>query len=117
PELLNIDYQTVKNLIRNRAKALIHLDPNPFHSLNAWAYKLRENGWHVQEQFNEQTGFISFCFFSPWQKQQLLAHRSDIICLDSTHNMTNNFPKDFGDIKLSLYTIVVRSPVMGKGVP
>ncbi|KAH9806774.1 hypothetical protein DFH28DRAFT_919330 [Melampsora americana] len=117
PELVNIDYQTVQNMIHKQADKLIHLDPNPYQSLQAWGKKLRENGWHVKDSYLEDNGFISFCFFSPWQKDQLKSYGGDIVCLDSTHNTTNNFRKDFSDIKLSLFTIVIRSPVTGKGVP
>ncbi|KAH9823468.1 hypothetical protein DFH28DRAFT_881201 [Melampsora americana] len=117
PELLNIDYQTVKNMIRKRQHDLVHLDTNAYLSLQAWGKKLREEGWHVRDCFDKDARFISFGFFSPWQKEQLRSHGGDIVCLDSTHNTTNNFPKDFGNLKLSLYTIVIRSPVTGKGVP
>ncbi|KAH9807717.1 hypothetical protein DFH28DRAFT_913167 [Melampsora americana] len=117
PELVNIDYQTVQNMIRKQADRLVHLDPNPYRSLQAWGKKLLENGWFVKDCFLEDKGLISFCFFSPWQKEQLQSYGGDIVCLDSTHNTTNNFRKDFSDIKLSLFTVVIRSPVTGKGVP
>ncbi|KAH9821488.1 hypothetical protein DFH28DRAFT_858282, partial [Melampsora americana] len=47
PELLNIDYQTVKNMIRKRQHKLVHLDTNAYLSLQAWGKKLRDEGWHV----------------------------------------------------------------------
>ncbi|KAH9816123.1 hypothetical protein DFH28DRAFT_891842 [Melampsora americana] len=117
PKLVNINYQTVQNMVHKQADKLIHLDPNPYRSLQAWGQKLREGGWHVRDRFLEHDGWISFCFFSPWQKEQLHAYGGDIVCLDSTHNTTNNFQKDFSNLKLSLFTIVIRSPVTGKGVP
>lgn len=109
-------YQTVANAVRKRLATLSHLHSNPFYSLRAWAQKLKNKGWNVRLVIPDNGLSISFCFFSKWQKERLTRYGQDIICLDLTHNTTNNFGH-FVDLKLSLFTFVVRSPVTGKGLP
>lgn len=116
PVTLLVTYQVIANLVRRRMAALSHLDRNPFFSLCAWGKKLVSQGWHVRSLIPDNGSEISFCFFSPWQKDQFTRFGHDLVCLDSTHNTTSNFPH-FLDLKLSLFTFLILSPVTGKGTP
>lgn len=117
PESLKVDYQHVANLIRAQAQQLTRLDSDSFQSLRKWARKLQADGWNVLSDIKrEPKAEVFLCFFSPWQQQQLQFYGKDLVCLDSTHNTTKNFPHTL-DIKLSLFTFVVRSPVTGRGIP
>lgn len=57
-----------------------------------------------------------FTFMSPWQLQQVQSHRQDILCIDSTRNMTTNFP-NLESIVLLMLTVPIQQPNTGGGLP
>jgi hypothetical protein len=91
-------------------------NPDPFISINLWHENLQAQGWNSYlHALNDSPDFV-FAFQSPWQKEQLLNHGWGMLMLDSTHKSANNRSLSNG-CKFSLYTFVIRDPIVGKGLP
>lgn len=114
---MKADYQTFKNLMQKVTNQHQRLDCDIVTSLRKWATKLKDMGWHVMS--NIQTTpkpKIVFAFFLPWQKEQIRLHGGDLLCIDSTHNATKIVPT-LGVKKLSTFTLLLRQPDTGRGLP
>ncbi|KAA1110175.1 hypothetical protein PGT21_013159 [Puccinia graminis f. sp. tritici] len=111
-----IKYDHVRNLIRTRMGVLAKRNPNPFISINLWHQNLQMQGWNTYLHASHDSPEFVFAFQSPWQKQQLLNHGWGMLMLDSTHNSVDNRSLSKGR-KFSLYTFVIRDPIVGKGLP
>lgn len=93
PEAFRLSYQDVQNTIQKTATHLSELDSNILKSLSKWAVKLRGLAWTFHHQILQKpTLKVIFIFMSAWQKEQLRLYGQDMVCIDSTHNTTPNFP-------------------------
>lgn len=93
------------------------LDTDVVTSLKKWVNKLEALGWQVMSEIkNTPEPKVVIAFSSPWQKEQLRMHGNDLMCIDSTHNATKIIP-DFGVKKLSTFTLLLRQPDTGRGLP
>ncbi|KAI7943173.1 hypothetical protein MJO29_013017 [Puccinia striiformis f. sp. tritici] len=95
---------------------------NVFKSLIMWNNQL------IQEDYNtflpiktDEAGYI-FVFQSNWQKNMLIKYGGSMLMLNATHNTVSNY--GFGSKKdkenkqkISLYTFLIRDPIIGKGLP
>jgi len=90
-------------------------DPSPFLSLSKWGVELVRRLWNVHVDVQDSETFL-FAFQSPWQRRMLLEHGSNMIMIDATHNSVNNYFLSDGS-KCNLFTIMIRDPYVGKGVP
>lgn len=117
PEAFKADYQLVKNLMKKISDSHQRLDPNVIHSMKKWVAKLQAMGWHVMSQIHvTPQPKVVVAFFSPWQKGQIEAHGRDLLCIDSTHNATKII-LELGTKKLSTFTLLLRQPDTGHGLP
>lgn len=117
PEAFRLSYQDVQNTIQKTATNLSELDNNVFKSSSKWADKLRGLGWIFHEQIQQKPNLkFILVFMSAWQKEQLRLYRRDLVCIDSTHNTTSNFPS-VGSNKVSTFTLLIRHPDTGRGLP
>jgi hypothetical protein len=91
-------------------------NPDPFVSIKLWHNNLQSQGWNTYLNDSHDSPEFIFAFQSPWQKQQLLDHAWGMLMLDSTHNSVDNRSLSKGR-KFSLYTFVIRDPIVGKGLP
>ncbi|KAA1115313.1 hypothetical protein PGT21_035121 [Puccinia graminis f. sp. tritici] len=108
-------YDRVRYLILTRRVSLARRDPNPFQSLALWAQELQAKSWNCLSDTADSEQFL-FAFQSPWQQRMLREHGSSMIMLDSTHKSVTNYFLSDGR-KISLYSVLIRDPIVGKGVP
>lgn len=93
------------------------LDNDVLTSIKKWVVKLQAMQWHVFPQVTTKPEpKVVVGFFSPWQKHQLRLHGTDLLCIDSTHNATKILP-ELGVKKLSTFTVLLRQPNTGRGLP
>lgn len=93
------------------------LDNDVLTSIKKWVAKLEAMQWHVLSHVTmKPEPKVLVAFFSPWQKHQMSLHGSDLLCIDSTHNTTKIIP-EFGTKKLSTFTVLLRQPDTGRGLP
>ncbi|KAI7938130.1 hypothetical protein MJO28_015050, partial [Puccinia striiformis f. sp. tritici] len=118
PEASRDMYDKVRYLIRKRIKVLSIRASNVFESIVLWNTQLIQAGWYTYLPFPDNPASINYlyAFQSPWQRKMLLSHGQSLMMLDSTHNSVSNYCFHDGR-KVSLYTIVIRDPVTGKGLP
>ncbi|EFP77133.2 uncharacterized protein PGTG_03089 [Puccinia graminis f. sp. tritici CRL 75-36-700-3] len=116
PEGKYIKYDHVRHLIRTRMGVLAQRNPDPFISITLWHQNLQQQGWNTYLPASHDASDFTFAFQSPWQRQQLLDHGWGMLMLDSTHNSVDNRSLSCGR-KFSLYTFVIRDPIVGKGHP
>jgi hypothetical protein len=83
-------------------------------SLGIWAQVLTHHGWNTQVNLQDNEQFL-LAFQSSWQNM-MLTHGSSMLMLDATHNSTNNYFLSDGQ-KISLWTFMIRDPIVGKGLP
>ncbi|KAK4694806.1 hypothetical protein P7C70_g8674, partial [Phenoliferia sp. Uapishka_3] len=119
PEAFRVGWQEAYNVIRKRLRDLSRLAPDGWESLVRWKAKLEGEGWDVllkADVFDDdpERKVYAVGVISPWQKKILAAHQ-DLVCLDSTHHTC--FSVDGADEKAFLYTLVVKYPLVGKGIP
>jgi len=116
PESLYLHYDQVRYLIRKQIRVLGKKDPDVFKSLAMWNSALIEANWNTYFPTPvDSPGFI-FAFQSAWQKEQMLIHGKSMLMLDATHNTVSNYSIGDGR-KVSLYTFMIRDPIVGKGLP
>jgi hypothetical protein len=84
-------------------------------SLRLWDQVLTHHGWNTNVNFQDDCRF-SFAFQSSWQKEMMLNHGAGMIMMDATHNSASNYFLSGGE-KVSLWTFMIRDPVVGKGLP
>ncbi|KAH9444893.1 hypothetical protein Pst134EB_025148 [Puccinia striiformis f. sp. tritici] len=122
PEALFVAYDQVRYLIRKQIWVLSKKEENVFKSLIMWNNQL------IQEDYNtflpiktDEAGYI-FVFQSNWQKNMLIKYGGSMLMLNATHNTVSNY--GFGSKKdkenkqkISLYTFLIRDPIIGKGLP
>jgi hypothetical protein len=90
-------------------------DPDVLKSLGLWQQTLNYNGWNTRAELQDNERFL-FAFQSGWQKEMMLTHGSSMLMMDATHNSTNNY--FLSDVrKISLWTFMIRDPIVGKGLP
>lgn len=112
-----MDYQVVKNLINKTVNGHQRLDNDVMTSIRKWVVKLKAMQWHVHSKIKTKPdNKVVVAFFSSWQKHQIRLHGTDLLCIDSTHNATKIIP-DFGVKKLSTFTVLLRQPDTGRGLP
>jgi hypothetical protein len=116
PEAGIVKYDHVRYLIRTRMGILAKRDADPFVSIQLWEENLNKQSWNTFLPDSSNSSNFIFAFQSTWQKQQLLNHGRGMIMIDSTHNSVDNGIL-LGGRTFSLYTIVIRDPVVGKGLP
>ncbi|KAA1065924.1 hypothetical protein PGT21_015690 [Puccinia graminis f. sp. tritici] len=116
PEGHHITYDWVRYLIHTRVKVRAKRDPDVFKSLALWNSELLKAGWHTFAPVITDSPNFIFALQSPWQRQMMKSHGQGIILLDSTHNSVKNHFLSDGR-KISLYTIMIRDPIVGKGLP
>lgn len=93
------------------------LDNDIMTSIKKWVDKIKAMDWHVY--FHTKAipePKVVLAFFSPWQRHQMRLHGNDLLCINSTHNATKIIP-DFGTKKLSTFTVLLRQPDTGRGLP
>jgi hypothetical protein len=95
---------------------LAQRNPDVFKSVDMWEESLRKAGWNTYLPISQDLPDFIFALQSPWQKEQLIKHGQGIIMVDSTHNSVNKLCLSDG-LKVSLYTVIIRDPVVGKGLP
>jgi hypothetical protein len=81
-----------------------------------WNLNLKQQGWNTLLTMCKDSPDFIFAFQSPWQRQQLQDHGRGMMMVDSTHNSVDNGCLS-NSRQISLYTIVIRDPVVGKGLP
>lgn len=117
PEAFQISYQDGQNTIRKTATRLAKLDSDVLKSLAKWAVKLRGMGWICHDQVLHTPDLnVIFIFMLSWQKEQLRLYGRDLVCIDSTHNTTSNFPLVASN-KVSTFTLLIWHPDTGRGLP
>ncbi|KAA1065441.1 hypothetical protein PGTUg99_021056 [Puccinia graminis f. sp. tritici] len=128
PEGGIVKYDHVRHLIRTRMGVLAKRNPDPFESIRMWEGNLRQQSWNTFLPNSSNSGNFLFAFQSMWQRQQLINHGRGMIMIDSTHNSVDNGSLVGGRVgfvdmhiqysrTFSLYTVVIRDPVVGKGLP
>lgn len=81
-------------MILKAATKHAELDNDFLKSLAKRATKLRGLGWACHDHLVHTHNLkVIFVFMSAWQKEQLRLYGRDLVCIDSTHNTTSNFPK------------------------
>ncbi|KAA1118098.1 hypothetical protein PGT21_031284 [Puccinia graminis f. sp. tritici] len=93
-------------------------DPDVFKSLSIWNRELVNERWTTMAPVPGPSGdfFIFFCQ-SPWQREKMLQHGRGMLMLDSsTNNTVQNCFSPNGK-KVCLYTVMIRDPLVGKGLP
>ncbi|KAA1095662.1 hypothetical protein PGTUg99_017037 [Puccinia graminis f. sp. tritici] len=116
PEAGIVKYDHVRHLIRTRMGVLAKRDTNAFESIRLWEDNLRQQSWNTFLPNSSNSSDFIFAFQSAWQKQQLINHGRGMIMVDSTHNSVDNGILE-GGRTFSLYTVMIRDPVVGKGLP
>ena len=86
-----------------------------FESVEKWLNSFQQDGYHVWVDTADSERLLSperfsFGFVAPWQKDLLLGQAGNFICLDATHNVSQYHDG-------ILYTMVIRHPIAGRGVP
>jgi hypothetical protein len=81
-----------------------------------WEQYFSSAGWNVHAPVIADSADFLFCFQSPWQMEQLKKYGQTMLFIDSTHNSVANYFLS-GGRKISLYTVMVRSAVLGRGLP
>ncbi|KAA1079792.1 hypothetical protein PGT21_024402 [Puccinia graminis f. sp. tritici] len=112
----SITYDHVRTRIRNRAMVLAKKHSNVFRSIEMWNRYLISQGWNTYLPFQEDSEYYTFAFQSPWQREMMLTYGQSMVMVDATHNSVSNYCFNDGR-KVSLYTIIIRDPVVGKGLP
>ncbi|OAV97748.1 hypothetical protein PTTG_01098 [Puccinia triticina 1-1 BBBD Race 1] len=95
-------------------------DMDVFESLSAWNEELMEEQWNTFTQGIDDSADFIFALQSPWQREKMIEHGQGMIMLDSSTDNTlkNCFLSDDDDRqKVCLYTIIIRDPLVGKGLP
>ncbi|POW20306.1 hypothetical protein PSHT_03688, partial [Puccinia striiformis] len=116
PEAHYVAYDQVRYLIRKQIRVLSKKDDNVIKSISLWNNQLISEGFNTYFPTSTSgTGFI-FAFQSDWQKNMLIKHGASMLMLDATHNTVSNYAFD-GKLKASLYTFLIRDPIIGKGLP
>ncbi|POW02475.1 hypothetical protein PSHT_12105 [Puccinia striiformis] len=115
PEGLRISYDRVRHLTKKLPTTTPQMNGHVLTSLAMWAREIRSKGWSVFTDLQDDERFI-FAFMSPWQKSMLLQHGQGMTMVDATHNAVQNRFLDAGK-KVSLYTIMIRDPIVGRGLP
>ncbi|KAH9450232.1 hypothetical protein Pst134EA_026940 [Puccinia striiformis f. sp. tritici] len=115
PEGLRISYDRVRHLTKKLPTTTPQMNGHVLTSLAMWAREIRSKGWSVFTDLQDDERFI-FAFMSPWQKSMLLQHGQGMTMVDATHNTVQNRFLDAGK-KVSLYTIMIRDPIVGRGLP
>ena len=87
-----------------------------FKSLAMWNSELKRADWNTYLPSAADSPDFIFAFQSPWQKAQMLLHGKSLLLLDATHNTVSNYSLGDGR-KVSLYTLMIRDPLVGKGLP
>lgn len=117
PESFKVDYQMVKNMITKATHQHQRLDTDVITSMRKWVAKLKAMEWHVMSRVTvKPEAKVIIGFLSPWQKQQIQLHGNNLLCINSTHNTTKIIPQ-FGVKKLSTFTVLLRQPDTGRGLP
>jgi hypothetical protein len=81
-----------------------------------WHQMFASAGWNTHAPVIADSGDFLFCIQSPWQKEEMLKYGQTMIFIDSTHNLVSNFFLS-GGRKISMYTVMVQSVLLGKGLP
>ena len=115
-EACNLKIDQFCYLIATQIAVLERCNPNPFKSIIMWNQNLKEQGWNTFLPVSEDSSDFIFAFQSEWQQEQLIAHGQGMLMVNSTHNSVDNSCLSDGR-KFSLYTFVIRDPVVGKGLP
>ncbi|KAI7954008.1 hypothetical protein MJO28_006555 [Puccinia striiformis f. sp. tritici] len=80
-----------------------------------WNAELLKRKWATLVDIQDSKSFL-FAFQSVWQKKMMQNHRGGMLMIDATHNtVANNFME--GKLKISLYTVMLHDPIVGKGLP
>jgi len=116
PEAHKICYDRVRYLIRTRVRDLAKRDRNVFKSLAMWDQFFVSEGWNTLAPTIADSPDFLFCFQSPWQKEMMQKYGHSMLFIDSTHNSVSNYFLSDSH-KISLYTVMIRCPVLGKGLP
>jgi hypothetical protein len=96
-------------------KVVAKRDDNVLKLLALWDTALTHNGWRTFVDLQDSSDFI-FAFQSTWQTSMMNEQGSSMIMLDATHNSVSNYFLSDGK-KVSLYTFMIRDPLVGKGLP
>jgi hypothetical protein len=115
PEGLCKFYDRFRFLRQTQIKVVAQRNPNVLKSLRLWDQALSHHGWNTHVNLQDNSSFC-FAFQSPWQKEMLLQHGSSMIMMDATHNSVSNYFLS-GGAKTSLWTFMIRDPIVGKGLP
>ncbi|KAI7959397.1 hypothetical protein MJO28_003188 [Puccinia striiformis f. sp. tritici] len=115
PEGLHISYDQVQHLTKKLPTTTPQMNGHVLTSLAMWAEEIWTKGWSVFTDLQDDEHFI-FVFMSPWQKSMLLQHGQGIAMVDATHNTIQNCFLESGK-KVCLYTIIIRGPIVGQGLP
>ncbi|PLW43905.1 hypothetical protein PCANC_09612 [Puccinia coronata f. sp. avenae] len=115
PEGLRQLYDQYSYLCRKQVKVVAQRDGNVLKLLESWEESLKEAGWNTWAVYADDASF-SFAFQSHWQKTMMIRHGSNMLMLNATHNLTNNYFLYNGK-KISLWTFLIRDPIVGKGLP
>jgi len=116
PESLYIQYDQVRYLIRKQIRVLGKKDEDIFKSLALWNAELQRSNWNTYYPTAANSPGFIFAFQSAWQKEQMILHGKSMLMLDATHNTVSNYSLGDGR-KVSLYTFMIRDPLVGKGLP
>ncbi|POW10901.1 hypothetical protein PSTT_05611, partial [Puccinia striiformis] len=82
-------------------------------AVDRWLKDCRK--WATLVDIQDSKSFL-FAFQSVWQKKMMQNHRGGMLMIDATHNtVANNFME--GKLKISLYTVMLHDPIVGKGLP
>ncbi|WAQ93059.1 hypothetical protein PtA15_18A115 [Puccinia triticina] len=84
--------------------------------MSLWQLHLDRAGWHTYAPVLTNSDDFLFAIQSPWQRKMMLEHGKTMIFIDATHNTVKNCFLSQGR-KISLYTVLIRNPVTGKGLP
>lgn len=115
PEGLRHMYDRARYLKQTRVTKPGKKDPDVFKSLTLWKHELVKKNWRTFTNIIDSDQFI-FAFQSKWQLDMCRDHGRAMIMLDATHNSVTNLFLSDGK-KISLYTFMIRDPVVGKGLP
>ena len=115
PEGLRKFYDRFRYLQRTRMKVVAKRDDNVLKLLALWDTDLTHNGWSTFVDLQDSSDFI-FAFQSTWKTKMMNKQGSSMIMLDATHNLVSNYFLSDGK-KVSLYTFMIRDPLVGKGLP
>jgi hypothetical protein len=115
PEGLRKFYDRFRYLQRTQLKVVAKKDPNILKLLAQWDTALTDSGWSTFVNLQDNDKFI-FAFQSSWQNTMMNKQGANMLMLDATHNSVSNYCLSDGK-KISLYTFMIRDPLVGKGLP